>query len=83
LGTAMVYPIFLATIADYTNPADRPKSLGTFRLWRDLGYSIGALITGIIADFLNLNAPVIIIGILTLASAFILLLRMDKEKMVS
>jgi MFS family permease len=81
-GTAMVYPIFLATIADYTNPADRPQSLGTFRLWRDLGYAIGALITGLIADLLGLNYPIIIIGAVTLASAFILLLRMDKKNVI-
>ena len=55
LGTAMVYPTFLATIAENTHPLDRAKSIGTFRLWRDLGYAIGALLTGIIADLYNVN----------------------------
>lgn len=75
-GTAMVYPTFLATVAENTNPIDRSKSLGVFRLWRDLGYAIGAIMTGIIADTLGLNASIITIGLLTVASSFIIKLRM-------
>jgi MFS family permease len=75
-GTAMVYPTFLATIAENTNPLDRAKSLGVFRLWRDLGYAFGAILTGIIADNLGLNASIITIGLLTVASSFIIKLRM-------
>jgi MFS family permease len=76
LGTAMVYPTFLATVAENTNPQDRAKSIGVFRLWRDLGYAIGAILTGIIADLISINASVIFIGLLTLASAFIIRFRM-------
>lgn len=75
-GTAMVYPTFLVTIAENTNPLDRAKSLGVFRLWRDLGYAFGAILTGIIADTLGLNASIITIGLLTVASSFIIKLRM-------
>jgi MFS family permease len=75
-GTAMVYPTFLATVAENTNPQDRAKSIGVFRLWRDLGYAIGAILTGIIADLININASIIFIGMLTLASAFIIRYRM-------
>ena len=75
-GTAMVYPTFLATIAENTNPLDRAKSLGVFRFWRDLGYAFGAILTGIIADTLGLNASIITIGLLTVASSFIIKLRM-------
>ncbi len=75
-GTAMVYPTFLATIAENTNPIDRPKSLGVFRLWRDLGYAIGAILTGIIADVLGVNASVIVIGFLTVFSSFVIQYRM-------
>ena len=75
-GTAMVYPTFLATIAENTNPQDRAKSLGIFRFWRDLGYAIGAILTGIIADLLSVNAAIIFIGVLTLASAIIIQYRM-------
>jgi len=75
-GTAMVYPTFLATVAQNTNPHDRAKSIGIFRLWRDLGYAIGAVLTGIIADLISINASIIFIGMLTLASAFIIRYRM-------
>ena len=72
----MVYPTFLATVAENTNPQDRAKSIGVFRLWRDLGYAIGAILTGIIADLISLNASMIFIGILTLMSALIIRFRM-------
>jgi len=67
-GTAMVYPTFLASIAEHTHPHDRAKSLGVFRLWRDLGYAIGAITTGIIADAIGINASIIFAGGLTAAS---------------
>jgi MFS family permease len=75
-GTAMVYPTFLATIAENTNPQDRAKSIGIFRLWRDLGYAIGAILTGIIADLININAAILFIGLLTLQSVLIIWYRM-------
>ncbi len=75
-GTAMVYPTFLATIAENSNPHDRAKSIGIFRLWRDLGYAIGAILTGIIADLISINAAIIFIGLLTFVSALIIYYRM-------
>jgi MFS family permease len=75
-GTALVYPTFLATIAENTNPADRAKSLGIFRFWRDLGYAIGAILTGIIADAFGISASIVVIGLLTIGSAGIILFRM-------
>ena len=75
-GTAMVYPTFLATVAENTNPIDRPKSLGIFRLWRDLGYAIGAVLTGIIADAFGIHVSIIVIGLLTFLSALIIQYRM-------
>lgn len=70
-GTALVYPTFLATIAEFTHPVDRAQSLGIFRFWRDLGYAIGAVITGMLADLLGLQMPVLVIGVLTLISAVV------------
>ena len=75
-GTAMVYPTFLATVADNTHPDDRAKSLGIFRFWRDLGYAIGAALTGILADWLGILAPIAAIGGLTVISAFVIEFRM-------
>ncbi|MEN8124475.1 MAG: MFS transporter [Bacteroidota bacterium] len=79
IGTAIVYPTFLAGIADYTNPTQRAKSIGVFRLWRDLGYAIGAVLTGIFADAFGISSSIILIAILTLISASIILIRMDKK----
>ncbi len=75
-GTAMVYPTFLATIAENTHPRDRAQSLGVFRMWRDSGYAIGALLTGVIADAFGFAAGIAAIGSLTLVSAFIVQRRM-------
>lgn len=75
-GTAMVYPTFLATLAENTHPLDRAKSMGIFRLWRDLGYAIGALMTGILADYFGILIAIIFIGLLTCLSAIIIKIRM-------
>lgn len=83
LGTALVYPTFLATVAENTHPLDRAKSIGIFRLWRDLGYAIGAVLTGLIADLLNIESAIMFIGILTFISAFIIRLRMDKKPVMA
>jgi len=76
VGTAMVYPTFLNAIATFTQPQQRAESIGVFRLWRDLGYAFGAIITGIFADYFNISVAILITGCLTLASGFIVLFRM-------
>ena len=76
IGTAIVYPTFLSSIAENTNPQQRAKSLGVFRFWRDSGYVFGALLTGITTDFFNVEFSIFIIGSLTFFSAFIILYRM-------
>lgn len=77
LGTAVVYPTFLAAIAGRTHPQQRAESIGVFRLWRDLGYAVGALLTGLIADALGLSWSVAAIGGLTLVSGWVVLQRME------
>jgi MFS family permease len=75
-GTAMVYPTFLATVAENTHPSDRANSFGVFRFWRDLGYAVGAILTGVIADTLGINVSVLVIGLLTIFSALVIFYRM-------
>ncbi len=75
-GTAMVYPTFLATIAQNTHPKDRAKSIGIFRLWRDLGYSIGAILTGVISDLISIEVAILLVGVLTLFSSAVIYVRM-------
>jgi len=77
LGTAMVYPTFLATISDNTHALDRAKSLGIFRFWRDSGYAIGAIITGLTADYFGASTSIGIIALLTLFSAIFIKIRMS------
>lgn len=68
IGTAMVYPTFLAAVADLVHPQDRAESIGAFRLWRDLGYAVGAVLTGLIADFFDLSYAIMATGVITLLS---------------
>ena len=79
LGTALVYPTFLSSIADYTNPTQRAECLGTFRFWRDLGYAIGALLTGTLADAFGVYMSITFIGVLTIISGVIILIRMADQ----
>jgi predicted MFS family arabinose efflux permease len=75
-GTAMVYPTFLSGIAEHTHPRDRAASLGIFRMWRDLGYAIGAVLTGFIAEWLGLTVAILVVALLTIASSGIIYIRM-------
>jgi MFS family permease len=79
LGTALVYPTFLSTIAQATSPKQRAESIGTFRLWRDLGYAFGAIISGITADIFGIDYAIIFIGVLTILSALIIQFRMPEQ----
>lgn len=75
IGTAMVYPAFLSGMAKFTHPSEGPISLGIFRMWRDLGYAIGALLTGIIADKFGFNATLLLTGVITIISGIIFQVR--------
>src|SRR5436189_2224527 len=71
LGTAMVYPTLLAAIADNAHPAWRASSLGVYRFWRDLGYAVGAPLSGLIADALSVGAAIHVVAAITLASGVV------------
>ena len=72
----MVYPTLLATIADVADPAWRGSAIGVYRLWRDLGFAIGALVAGVIADLLGMPAAIIAVAALTAGSGVVVLVRM-------
>ena len=76
IGTAMVYPTLLAAISDVAHPEWRATTLGVYRFWRDLGYAIGALISGIIADWLGMRAAIQVVAVLTLISGLHVAIRM-------
>lgn len=78
IGTALVYPTFLSTIAQEATPMQRAESIGTFRLWRDLGYAIGAILSGITADLFGIEYAIFLIGGFTIISSMIIKFRMPK-----
>ena len=71
IGTAMAQPALSAAVADHTHPSWRPQSLGVYRFWRDLGYAIGAVIAGLLAQAFGLGSAVIAGGALTFASGLL------------
>jgi MFS family permease len=76
LGTAMVYPTLLAAIGDVARPSWRASAVGIYRLWRDLGYAIGALLAGFTADLFGVRAAVYLVAAITFASGALVALRM-------
>jgi MFS family permease len=75
-GTAMVYPTLLAVIGDVAHPAWRASAVGVYRLWRDLGFPVGAVVAGVTADRLGMAAAIWLVAALTAASGIIVLIRM-------
>ncbi|MFY9511024.1 MAG: MFS transporter [Rubrivivax sp.] len=78
LGTAMVYPTLLAAIGDVAHPSWRASAVGVYRLWRDLGYAAGALLSGLVADRFGLSAAVWVVAAVTALSGVIAALRMNE-----
>jgi MFS family permease len=71
LGTAMVYPTLLAAVGDAVEPAWRAPAVGVYRLWRDLGYAVGALLSGFVADALGVGVAIgLVAGLTALSGAF-------------
>jgi MFS family permease len=80
-GTAMVYPTLLAAIGDVAHPAWRASSIGVYRLWRDLGYAVGALVTGIVADAAGMEASMWVVAALTFTSGVVVAVRMIEPRL--
>lgn len=78
LGTAMVYPTLLAAIGDVAHPSWRASSVGVYRLWRDLGYAVGAVLAGVTADLFGLTAAIGLVAALTLLSGMVAAVRMTE-----
>jgi MFS family permease len=76
IGTAMVYPTLLAAISDVSHPERRATIMGVYRFWRDLGYAVGALLSGVIADLFGMRAAIEVVAVLTLLSGMQVAVRM-------
>jgi len=79
LGTAMVYPSLIAAVSDASHPSWRARSLSVYRFWRDLGYAIGALAAGLIADLLGMVWAIGMIGALTFLSGVVVAVAMESR----
>jgi MFS family permease len=79
-GTAMVYPTLLAAIGDVAHPSWRASAVGIYRLWRDLGYAIGAVLAGVFADLLGLRQSIALVALCTLASGVVVAVRMHETR---
>lgn len=80
LGTAMVYPSLIAAVSDASHPTWRARSLSVYRFWRDLGYAIGALSAGLIADRFGFVAAIVAVGALTFLSGAIVAVAMHEHR---
>jgi MFS family permease len=81
VGTAMVYPTLLAAIGDVAHPRWRASAIGVYRLWRDLGYAVGALVTGVVADLSGLETAMWVVATLTVGSGVVVAVRMHEVSM--
>jgi MFS family permease len=79
IGTAMVYPTLLAAIGDAAQPAWRASAVGVYRLWRDLGYAFGAILSGLLADALGMSAAIAAVAALTFVSGLVVAIRMREH----
>ncbi|MHA6784315.1 MFS transporter [Pseudonocardia saturnea] len=75
-GTAMVYPALLAAVGDVAHPAWRARSVGVYRLWRDGGFAVGALVAGALADAFDIPTAIWVVAALTAASGLLVAVRM-------
>jgi MFS family permease len=79
VGTAMAYPALIAAVSDTSRPSWRARSLSVYRFWRDLGYAVGALSAGIIADTLGISWAIASVGLLTFLSGVIVMVSMREK----
>jgi MFS family permease len=78
VGTAMVYPTLLAAIGDVAHPRWRGSAVGIYRLWRDSGYAVGALLAGAVADLFGMEWAIGVVALLTFASGLAVAWRMPE-----
>jgi MFS family permease len=80
VGTAMVYPTLLAAIGDVAHPLWRARSVGVYRLWRDAGFAVGAILAGVLADAFSITVAIWSIAALTALSGLVVALRMYETR---
>ena len=76
VGTAMVYPTLLAAIGDVAHPLWRARAVGVYRLWRDAGFAVGAILAGVLADAFGITFAIWSVAVLTALSGLVVAVRM-------
>ena len=79
VGTALVYPSLLAAVGDRADPRWRASAVGVYRFWRDMGYAVGAVVAGVLADAFGLRPAIAVVGALTFVSGVIVAARMTEQ----
>jgi MFS family permease len=77
-GTAMAYPTLIAAVGDVAHPAWRGAAVGVYRLWRDIGFAVGAALAGTLADLYSLEVAIVVVAAITAASGLDVTLRMTE-----
>ena len=80
LGTALVYPTLLAVVADVAGPRWRGSALGVYRMWRDLGFAVGAILVGVVADRAGMSAAIVVVAAITAGSGLVVAGRMRETR---
>jgi MFS family permease len=81
IGTALVYPTLIAAISDAVPAVDRPPVVGVYRFWRDMGYALGAIVAGVVADAAGYGGAIAVVAGLTAASGMFVLFDMPAERL--
>jgi MFS family permease len=79
-GTALVYPTLLAVIGDHAHPTWRATAVGTYRFWRDAGFAVGAILSGILADAYGIPTAIVVVAVLTATSGGVVAIRMRESR---
>jgi MFS family permease len=77
-GTALAYPTLIAAVGDVAHPSWRGAAVGVYRLWRDLGFAVGGVLAGVLADLYSLEVAILVVAAITAASGIDVALRMKE-----
>jgi MFS family permease len=83
VGTALVYPTLIAVVADVAPPRQRGATVGIYRFWRDLGFAVGAILVGVVADVLGATAAILAVAIVTALSGLVVARRMRETRPIA